>query len=278
MAVHEGDLGMLRRQARAIAEKNSGAREAWQELQGWAGGRGPLAMKSAMAEFLSVHGGSPEAASIMPEIIRGASAVFPPRERGELFELSVRRPMPADLRPNPLPPRPTMGVSGGKPQLSIAFQPSREPPRLGVVERLTPGHDHAYLRDTPLRMRDQIQSSLGKPQIRAAEAKKEDKRFDSGKSPDSFSMGAQSGERLVNNLIHSVRSHGKDERYHLTLPDVPAERGKSHKAKKSVKKAADKRTGKSAMRKKPKKATPRKKAPRKIRRKIAIKAPKRRRK
>jgi hypothetical protein len=249
----------LRNEARTIASSGKGARQVWAELKQWAGKRGPAAMKSAMMEFLSTYGGTPEAAYVMPELMRNASAAFNPSERGELVRLAMRRnPMPdirapqKSLSPKTLFPNPSSDRSA----LSLNFRPvSREgaAPRLGVIEPVSPNHDHAYMRDMPIRARERLDAAaLARPSnfpAPSAAALGENARhfdFDPRKSPDSRSIGAEKGEHIVRSLIHSVRSHGREEPVHLS-PAVPAIRKAPKKAVRASKtaKSARKRPARS---------------------------------
>jgi hypothetical protein len=244
----------LRTEARAIASSGKGARQAWAELKQWAGKRGPVATKCAMMEFLGTYGGTPEAAYVMPELMRNASAAFSPSERGELVRLAMRRSAMPDIRapPKSLSPKPMFPHPSDRSTLSLNFRPvSREgvAPRLGVIEPVSPNHDHAYMRDLPIRARERIETAMLSPQSHfqppSASGQGDKSRhfdFDPHKSPDSRSLGAQNGEHIVRSLIHSVRSHGRDGQVHLS-PAVPAVRKapkKTIRASKSAK-AAKKR-------------------------------------
>lgn len=238
----------LRNEARAIASGGKGAMSTWAELKQWASKRGPLAMKSAMMEFLGTYGGTPEAAYVMPELMRNATTMFSPSERGELVRLSMRKNAVPDIRA----PAKTASVKTMLPgpsersSLSLSFKPvSREgmAPRLGVIEPVSPSRDHAYLRDMPIRMRERLnlESAMPAPQARMKAASHNDSSepvrqfdFDPHRSPDSRTIGAQKGEHIVRSLIHSVRSHGRDESSYLASTQA-------QKAEKAAKQAAPKR-------------------------------------
>ncbi len=227
MALYGDDY---RRQARAIAAGGKGARQAWTELRQWANGKGPVAMKSAMMEFMGAYGGTPEATLIMPEILRGA-AVLSPMERGELIRLG--KP-PAEFSSYPrLGSKPALGQ--GRPALSLSFQPNTRTnaPRPGVLAPFVPSSDHAYLRDMPVRMRERLEASRPTsleasailPQhLRNEKIDIKPVHFDSSRSPDAF-VGAQKGENLVRNLIHQVRSHGRGD--YLSAPPTAGLASKS---------------------------------------------------
>lgn len=238
----------LRNEARAIASGGKGAMSTWAELKQWASKRGPLAMKSAMMEFLGAYGGTPEAAYVMPELMRSATTMFSPSERGELVKLAMRRNTVPDIRapPRAVSAKTMLQGPSERPSLSMSFRPSSREgaaPRLGVIEPVSPGHDHAYLRDMPIRMREKLsqESSMIAPQARAQMAPhgnpSEPARqfdFDPHRSPDSRTLGAQKGEHIVRSLIHSVRSHGRDESSYLASTQA-------QKAEKAAKQAAPKR-------------------------------------
>jgi hypothetical protein len=228
-------------------------------------------MKSAIMEFMNAHGGTPEAAIVMPEVVGSSSQLFSPRERDELVQLAGRRPQFTDLQAKlgTLSPKPSLPLTGERPSLSLSFQPHppRDSPRLGAIEPVMPSADRAYLRDMPIRVRDRLEASLGRPQLSAkgppaASAKHgmQPLHFDPSRSPDTFAMGAQKGENLVRSLIQQVRSHGRSEAYHMSPApaDVKTARRKA-KAPKTKKKARP--------RQKPRKVSPRKPSKKRRRRK-----------
>src|SRR4030095_7221838 len=91
----------LRRQAHELAAKAKGAKAAWTDLSKWSMGKGPLAIKSAIIEFMSSFGSSPEAARMMPELIRSASQFPDPAERRNLLELTTKTMhQPTTVSPN----------------------------------------------------------------------------------------------------------------------------------------------------------------------------------
>jgi hypothetical protein len=246
----------LRKEARTIAAGGKGARQAWTDLRQWASKRGPAASKCAMMEFLSAYGGTPEAAFVMPEIMRSASTVFSPEERTELVGLASKKPSFNDSKPlmPPIGPKPSMPIASARPSLALSFKPSvREnmAPRLGAIEPIVPSADHAYLRDMPIRMRDRIEASslrapmAGLPKESANMGGRDDTRsfqFDPHKSPDSAYLGANKGEHIVRSLIHSMRSHGRDEIPHMAPAPIAAK-------PKARKKTIAKRAAKPAARK-----------------------------
>ncbi|MFA5091844.1 MAG: hypothetical protein WC483_04655 [Candidatus Paceibacterota bacterium] len=210
----------MRNEARAIASSGKGARQVWAELKQWAGTRGPAATKCAMIEFLGTYGGTPEAAYVMPELMRNATQSFSPSERGELVRLAMRRNVP-DMRPAKLvSAKPFMPNPSDRSALALNFRPvSRDgaAPRLGVIEPVSSNHDLAYMRDMPVRARERLESAMLPPPRFQGE---QSRHFDPRKSPDSHPLGAQKGEHIVRSLIHSVRSHGRDDAPHMS-PAVP---------------------------------------------------------
>ncbi|MEW6036341.1 MAG: hypothetical protein AB1529_07035 [Candidatus Micrarchaeota archaeon] len=240
----------MRKQANRIVRNGKTARDAWSELRQWASGKGPLAMKTAMQEFVGEYGGSSEAAALMPDMLN-ASKVLSPLERREVLELAGHKV--ADMRApaRTVTPKASLPLSGQRPALSLSFQPAAAP-RLGATDPLSARGDHTYMRDIHMHMRDRLVPSLGKPALAAAS--EEAKHFDASKSPDSHVFGAGGGEHLVRSLIHKVRSHAREEGHHLSqAAHAPAPR--RHVVK--------------HVRKKPAKAKPAKKPARKAARKAA---------
>ncbi len=184
-------------------------------------------MKSAMIEFISAHGASPEAALLMPRLMSDQSLSV--IERKEVLALSKQT-----LQPKP-------GFEAIKPRLSA---PSGKPAALRPAElhfQLPSPADHADVRELHLQIREKaslslLQKPLGTP------------RFDSTRSPDSvvMSAGMHKGEHLVHSLVEKLRSHARDEH-----PAHLAGAQKAPKTRKGKKKAARK------------KAPPQKKAKRK---------------
>ncbi len=208
----------MRQQARGIAS-NKSARAAWSELKSWASGKGPIAMKSAADEFIAIHGRSPEAAILLPEVLHSASWGMSPMERHGM--LAGHRPSPMLGRPSPTqfnPREPKEMLP-----LSILFRPKQkdDAPRLGAMIPLDSQHDPVYLKDAQFRMRGSADLTLPKPFPGPQQ-----KSFDPAKSPDSFHMGAQasSGGELLRNLVHNMRTHGRDDftRSHsMPMRDAP---------------------------------------------------------
>jgi hypothetical protein len=238
-----------------------------------------------MMEFLSAYGGTPEAAFVMPEIMRSASTVFSPDERTEFIGLASKKPSFNDSKPL-LPlirPKPSMPIASARPSLALSFKPSvRESPapRLGAIEPIVPSADHAYLRDMPIRMRDRIEASSlrapmpAMPKESAMMGGRDDARsfqFDPHKSPDSSYLGANKGEHIVRSLIHSMRSHGRDEMSHMSPAPIAAKPKARKKtgAKRATKPAA--RKAKHARKPATRKANVRKATARKMGRKPAKK-------
>ncbi len=260
----------LRNEAREIASSGKGARQVWAELKQWAGTRGPAAAKCAMIEFLGTYGGTPEAAYVMPELMRNATQSFSPSERGELVRLAMRRNPVQDIRApaKQVSAKPFMPNPSDRSALALNFRPvSRDgaAPRLGVIEPVSSNHDLAYMRDMPVRARERLESAMLPP----PRFQEQSRHFDSRKSPDSHPLSAQKGEHIVRSLIHSVRSHGRDEMSHLS-PAVPAARKAPKKAVRVSKrskaaKPAKKRVARSTIKKASKARVPVRKSRSKIR-------------
>jgi hypothetical protein len=200
----------LRREANDIASRSKGARQAWFDLRQWATGRGPIAMKTAVHEFLSVHGGAPDSTILLPEILRGISA-FPPQERGAMIALATKRPGISDFRHNSMiSPRASMVVSNNRPTPAMTFHPSNLPS--GISAMKIPGRgklaeDPSSIRDMPMHMHELHRPAIGSTMLRA-KLEMKPAGFDSSRSPDSLAMGMDKGEHIVRSLVHNMRSHG----------------------------------------------------------------------
>ncbi len=225
----------LRRQARAIAARGNDANVSWSELRSWASGKGPVAMKSAMIEFISAHGSSPEAALLMPRLMsdQSLSAI----ERKELLSFSKQTVQP---RPGFEALKPRLSAPSGKPS---ALRPAEMPRHF----QLPSPADHADVRELHLLIREKTKMSLLPKPL-------ETPRFDSTRSPDSvvMSAGMHKGEHLVHSLVEKLRSHARDE-HPAHLAGTKAVERKTPKAKKkAVRKKAP--PSKKAKRKPAKKA------------------------
>jgi hypothetical protein len=214
----------MRREARAIAASGKGAGQAWAELRQWASRHGPAAMKLAIMEYMGQYGGTPDAAFILPEVMRSASLALSPAERNELIRLAAPGQHAGAQKPGitRLAPRQSVPVAAGRPALAISFQPpqaGRQAPKIGAIEPLTPSADHAYLRDMPIVMRDRLEAAR---QIRPAPLGARRSGEAPGRAPNPASgsgqaasyLGAQKGEHIVRSLISSLRSHGHDSSAH----------------------------------------------------------------
>jgi len=209
--------GDLKKEARSIAT-GKGARDAWSELKGWASGRGPHAMKIAMIEFMGVHGRSPESALLMPELLKTAFFAFSPLERRSLLDPSSRKSA-LDERTALIKPKTLMLMEGARPAISASFAPNQNiSPKLAMVEPISPLYDRAYMRDMPIRMRESLQPSLGRPFF---SKEKQNSRFDPSRSPNSFSMKPQKGEQIVRSLVDQMRGHGRGENAYLSPVSAP---------------------------------------------------------
>jgi hypothetical protein len=239
------DPDSLKKEAHAIASAGKSALQTWHELRSWASARGPLAMKSAMMEFLGAYGGTPDAAYVMPEVMRNASSFLSPQERVGVMHAALSRPRPGQMRQHPMlaGQKPGQGPGLmpriGRPDAALAFRPARPPqsPPLGRLEPLVPAHDHAYLRNIHVMSRDRLETALPKPPARK-------QAFASAVRPAAREMPAH-GERIVTSLISKLRSHAADVP-HLSAPSQPKRKAPKRKAKAARRKPA--RTRKAAAR------------------------------
>jgi hypothetical protein len=237
----------LRRRARLIANSGKNARSTWEELKKWASGKGPAAMKGAMIEYLNFFGSSPESAAMLPEILRNASLLPSPQERREIFRLAKYKKH-AIAEHQGLSMKSDMPVEKSRPSLSLTFNPAppTDLPRLGAIAPLSPAADHSKIRDLHFSMRERMSVQI-RDSWRAA-APVASPVFDPTKSPDTFVMGAHKGEHLVKSLIHTLRSHGSDEKHHVPHMhhETPAPR---KTVKRRKRKPLAKKTGKKAVHK-----------------------------
>lgn len=202
MALDTRNPEEIRRDARRILSSGKGPREAWGELSSWAAGRGPAAAKGAAVEFLAAHGRNPEAAALMPEIMRSVSSL-PFDERLALVHHMRDRAAQMRLPPQMPAIQRALPLAGPRPAAITSFGPVRGP--------IGPG----------LRPEPRPPSPAISPAISQARARPEflrPQRFDSSKSPDTVAMGANKGERLVRTLVQRVRSHGFEGASYQSAP------------------------------------------------------------
>ncbi len=212
----------LRKQAHSIASSARRPDEAWSELRIWASGKGPLASKFAMIEFVSLHGSSPEAALLIPQLMRDKS--LSSAERKEMLSMGFR----SEIEPNGVSVRPKLDA----PKTASALAPRAQ------VQLQRDFHDP---REMHLALREQAVPALQLP-ARSA-------RFDASRSPDShvFSAGSHKGERLIRNLVEKMRGHSAPEH------PVQVMSGDARPKPKAARKPARKKARKIAQRKAPKK-------------------------
>jgi hypothetical protein len=80
----------LRLQAKSIVSVGKPAKAAWSELKSWAYDKGPVALRSAAMEFISVYGRSPEAQFLMPEVMRSSSGFMPFPQMPSVFDFRLQ--------------------------------------------------------------------------------------------------------------------------------------------------------------------------------------------
>jgi hypothetical protein len=186
-------------QARSLA---SGAREpyiAWSHLKQWAIGKGPSGMKAAMVSFLEQHGSRPEAAAVIPEIIKSAS-MMPPSERQAIMEsANMHYSSMARFGQMRIPSQKMkLPMSGNRPQFISVFKPKamQSNPALGMSERFS---------QEALDPRDSI--------FRASENLKFVPQRATKISRESFApaMVAAPKNAMMDSLIGRIRSHGQGQ-------------------------------------------------------------------
>ncbi|MBU0531989.1 hypothetical protein KKB44_00685 [Candidatus Micrarchaeota archaeon] len=220
-----------------IAKSGKTTYEVWTELKSWAiKANDPLAMKAAVFEFLAVHGTRPEAAPLLPEIMRDAahiSPTLPEEEKKRLIELtnnvSLALKAPPTLMLEPI--KPTLPVAGNRPAPILSFNLNQE----NILTPLTPATDIDGLikaRDTLLKVNENV-LTMNVPQKHAMNA----------------SMASDKGEELIQSLIEKLQSHSANEMQSYSIQ-------KSEEPKKAKKKPKKKITPKKKVKKKtkPKKA------------------------
>lgn len=209
----------LRDEARSLASRNREPRGAWNELNNWAFGKGPTAMKAAIMGFLDHHGSRPESAAIIPEIARAASQL-PPMDRMAMLSLANRSfSMPASGA-GAFNTKHGVAMRNDRPALSLTFNAKQGQKQPGTGIRTAPAvqaPDIAQMmeaRDDIFRMSDRVRDSgaMGKPQVSTASS--------SGVkvaqvTSESFRPMLKSvdGHVLVRSLISRVRSHSSEGAY-----------------------------------------------------------------
>jgi hypothetical protein len=179
-------------QARQIAKSGMPPRAAWSELKSWASGKGPLALRSAAMEFISVYGRSPEAQLLMPEVMRSSSGFAPFPQRPSLFGFSPHV----------------------KPDLKMAQ------PGINIEPKFTA--------KAPLE-KIQMKTSLELPKRPELS---EPLHFDASKSPDTRVLSASKGHGIMHSLIHKIRSHASEHVPHIAPKESkPASRKRKSKKK-----------------------------------------------
>jgi hypothetical protein len=217
---------VLDREARAIARKSKGAKAAWEGLIVWASKKGPLAMRMAVTAFMASYGTKPEAAAVIPTVLRDAGRSITPSEKGALIRLSPHPHEAVGAARGAGPGlRTSLPLEKDRPSLSLSLHPIKGPYSPGSIHPFS--SDHAAMRDVHLRMRESTRLSLGAPpRVEHGPA------FDPSKSPGAF-MGAQKGEHLLRSLIHKVRSHASPKK----AAEAASQAGPESKAPKAARKA-----------------------------------------
>lgn len=238
----------------SMAGRNREPRRAWLELNSWAFGKGPAAMKAAIMGFIEMHGSRPESAAVFPEIARAASQL-PPAERVAMLALANRSFVGAAGLASAPAPAAMVQMKKDRPAFSIAFHPKEKQKAGPAAVAASPSVQAAGIahmleaRDSIFRVSEQLSEAgefqKAKPGAEARPAP----QLSAPLTSDSFKsvMKAEDGHALVRSLIAKVRSHGAESPYL-----APSE-GKAGPARK---KAAKARRPRKAARKKAAKRTP----------------------
>ena len=206
----------LRSAARQIASSGTNPRAIWGELQKWSSVRGPLAVKCAMIEFVSIHGTNPEAAVILPELLR--SQILSPIEKNDLLARSHLSNQTSPNLMNTQRSSLTPKMATGSEKLSLSLRP-QDQIRFNSFTPLSPSMDHSRLRDMPLR----IHESMGRQLLPPFSAN----RPTENNPQRSTALGANHGEHLVRSLVERVRAHGHDEHpVQVMSASIPAKKSK----------------------------------------------------
>ena len=261
----------LRDEARSLASKNREPRRAWTELNVWAFGKGPTAMKAAIMGFLDQHGSRPESAAIIPEISRAASQL-PPIDRTAMLSLANRSfSMPAFGSGIFNIPKHGVAMHGNRPALSLNFQAKKMERAGGSNIAAAPAvqaPDIAQMmeaRDSIFRVNDQIKEAgtMRKPTTLSHATSSGVKVAQVTSESFKPMIKSVDSHTLVRSLIAKVRSHSSDDASYLSpSPSVRPKLAKAKTRRKTAvrKVARPKRTVKAAKRKpvraKPKRARP----------------------
>jgi hypothetical protein len=200
-------------------------------------------MKAAMMGFLEQHGSRPEAAAILPEIIKNAS-MMNPSERNEITEFANRSfsslsgfsqspvfkqsPLGQRFGPNMLP------VSGNRPVFSSALKPKQTPsaPGSGAGERFVSQDHMTAMRDEVFRVNETIRQSGQIPAQNSSDMQKSVRPASAQQSQasphhisrESFEpvLGAQKSHAIMSSLISRISSHGRSESFRTASRPVMA--------------------------------------------------------
>ncbi|MFH1520105.1 MAG: hypothetical protein ABID61_00515 [Candidatus Micrarchaeota archaeon] len=219
--MNKENLSDLRRQAQKITVTGKPAKMVWSELSNWASNKGPLAMKSAVIEFVNAYRGSSEISVLMPELMR--SHIFSPYEQKALIELAGPNPGLSEFRPEiTLRPKPLMPVTTSKPELALSLNPKTGSSLLRSEFTNDP-------RESIFLLKERTQISFNRPKMTEGRPQKFDMPTLQSHSMV-FDSKASHGEVLIRNLVEHMKSHSAD------LPRFKAKTGhvvKRFKAKKT---------------------------------------------
>ncbi|MFH0737083.1 MAG: hypothetical protein V1827_00840 [Candidatus Micrarchaeota archaeon] len=205
----------FRKEAKDIISRGRGARQAWFDLRQWASGKGPVAMKMGLHEFLSAYGGTPEAAPLLPDLLR-TSSIFPPQERGAIIAMATHRQTISDMRIRSTL-KPMTAFLKDRP-ISLLHPSS-------IKTQLRPAniaHPDIELRDIHASIHEQMRSSLRV--LPEAREMPKMKGFDSSRSPDTLAIGMNKGEHIMSSLIDRMRTHGATHAPYLAARPKAAKR------------------------------------------------------
>lgn len=196
------NLTDFRRQAQKITLTGKPAKMVWSELNNWASCRGPLAMKSAVIEFVNAYRGSSELSVLMPELMR--SHIFSPYEKKAFVELAEHKVNLTEYQPDiSLRPKLFMPAATSKPELALFLNPKTGSSILRSEFTIDP-------REAIFSFKEKTQISFNRPNL---PERKLQNQFDLSILQShslAFDSKASHGEVLLRNLVEHVKSHNAD--------------------------------------------------------------------
>lgn len=225
--MNKENLADFRQQAHRITMTGKPAKMVWSELNNWASKKGPLAMKSAVIEFVNAYRGSSDLSVLMPELMR--SHTFSPYEKKAFIELAGHKLNLTESQQTQLRPNLLMPVSISKPDLALFLNPKSG----GSVLRSEFTQDP---RDSIFSFKEKI--SFDKPKM--VEGRLNQFNPDTIQS-HSMPFESSNGLSLLRNLVENVKSQNA-----LPIPKLTVKRATKVAVKSKPKKLVVKKSKISA--------------------------------